>query len=86
MPLTTWNSDTPASITISPIAAAIMNAKLPNGQYMIASAQNNAAYAYGIPNVTLIGTSSLTTDQAAASLDYDLSKSRSALVQVLLPE
>jgi hypothetical protein len=72
--LTTWNSDTPVSITISPIAAAIMNAKLPNGQYMVASAQNSAPYSYGIPNVTLIGTSILTTDQAAASLDYDLSK------------
>jgi hypothetical protein len=51
-----------------------MNAKLPNGQYMIPSAQTSAPYAYGVPNVTLIGTSVLTTDQANASVDYDLSK------------
>jgi len=72
--LTTWNSGKPATITISPIASAIMNAKLPNGQYMIPSAQTSAQYAYGVPNVNLLGTSLLTTNQAAASLDYDLSK------------
>jgi len=62
------------SVTIDPIASALLNAKLPNGSYMIPSAQTNAPYAYGVPNVTLIGTSVLATDQAAASLDYDLSK------------
>jgi len=72
--LASWNNGTPASITISPIAAAIMNAKLPNGQYMIPSAQTSAPYQYGVPNVTLIGTSVLATDQAAATLDYDVSK------------
>ncbi|MGA2535516.1 MAG: carboxypeptidase regulatory-like domain-containing protein [Terracidiphilus sp.] len=72
--LTSWNEGTPATISISPIASAIMNAKLPNGQYMIPSAQSSAPYAYGVPNVTLQGTSQLTTDQAAASVDYDLSK------------
>jgi hypothetical protein len=71
--LTSWNEGKAATITISPIAAAIMNAKLPNGDFMIPSAQSSAPYAYGVPNVTLIGTSTLTTDQAAASLDYDLS-------------
>jgi len=71
--LTSWNEGKPATITISPIAAAIMNAKLPNGSYMIPSAQTSAGYMYGIPNVTLIGTSVLATDQATASLDYDLS-------------
>ncbi len=69
-----WNQGHAASVTINPIAAAIMNAKLPNGQYMIPSDQTNGAlYAYGVPNVTLFGTSILATDQAAASLDYDLS-------------
>jgi hypothetical protein len=76
--LTSWNlvsgTPTPAKITISPIAAALMNAKLSNGQYMIPSAQTNAAYMYGVPNVTLPGTSLLTTNQATTSLDYDLSK------------
>ena len=71
--LTSWNEGTPVSITISPIAAAIMNAKLPNGQYMIPTAQSSAPYAYGVPNVTLFGTSVLTTDQATAALEYDLS-------------
>jgi hypothetical protein len=72
--LTSWNEGKPASITISPIASALMNAKLADGSFMIPSAQTNSAYAYGVPNVTLIGTSVLATDQAAASLDYDLSK------------
>jgi len=72
--LTSWNNGTAKTITISPIAAAIMNATLPNGQFMIPSAQTSAAYAYGVPNVTLIGTSVLATDQATAALDYDLSK------------
>jgi Carboxypeptidase regulatory-like domain len=73
--LTSWNGGTPKAITISPIATAIMNAKLPNGQYMVPSAQTNAPYAYGVPNVNLQGTSMMTTDQAVADLDYDLSKS-----------
>jgi hypothetical protein len=71
--LTSWYSDGKThSVTISPIAAALMNAKLPDGSYMIPSAQNTGQYLYGIPNVTLIGTSVLATDQATASLDYDL--------------
>jgi hypothetical protein len=72
--LTSWNGGKAASVTISPIAAALMNAKLPNGSYMIPSAQTSAPYAYGVPNVTLFGTSVLATDQATASIDYDLSR------------
>jgi hypothetical protein len=72
--LTSWNGGTPTSITISPIATALMNAKLPNGQYMIPSAQSSAPYSYGVPNVNLQGTSVMTTDQAVADLDYDLNK------------
>jgi hypothetical protein len=60
--------------TISPIAAALLNAKLPNGQYVIPSAQSSAAYLYGVPNVTLLGTSRLTADQAVADIDYDVTK------------
>jgi hypothetical protein len=60
---------------ISPIAQALLTAKLPNGQYLIPSNQNpNATYGSNVPDVTLIGTSVLTADQAAASLDYDVSK------------
>jgi hypothetical protein len=73
--LTSWNNGKLTTVGISPIAAAIMNAKLPNGQYMIPSAQTSAPYAYGVPNVTLIGTSTMVADQATGSLDYDVNQS-----------
>lgn len=59
------------TVSIDPVAAAIMNTKLSNGQYLIPSAQSSAPYTYGEPNVVLIGTSRLRTDQATVSLDYD---------------
>jgi hypothetical protein len=71
--LSSW-AGKPTSVTIDPVASAIMNAKLPNGQFMVPSAQNSGAIQYGIPNVTLVGTSTLVTDQATASLDYAVSK------------
>ncbi len=70
--LTSWNNGTPINITISPIAAALMNAKLPNGQYMIPSSQNSSPYAYGVTNVTLNGTSFFTTNQATSSIDWNV--------------
>ena len=60
--------------TIDPIASALLNAKLPNGQYLIPSSQNSAPYAYSVPNVTLLGTSTLLADQASAAVDYDATK------------
>ncbi len=63
-----------SATTVDPIAAGLLNAKLPNGQYMIPSAQSNAPYQYGEPNVILVGTSVLTSDQATVDLDYDVSK------------
>ena len=57
--------------TIDPVAAALLNAKLPDGGYLIPSAQSSASYQYGVPNVYLIGTSRLRSDQATISLDYD---------------
>lgn len=66
-----WGGSTTAS-QINPIAAGLLNAKLPNGQYLIPSAQSNAPYQYGVPNVILIGTSQLTSEQAAISVDYDM--------------
>ncbi len=60
--------------TVDPVAFALLNAKLPNGQFLIPSAQSNAAYQYGEPNVNLIGTSMLTSNQGTLSLDYDLTK------------
>ena len=75
--LTSWNGGTPVSgtVTISPIAAALMNAKLPNGQYMIPSAQNSSPYAYGVSNVTLPGISLFTASQGTASVDDNLTGS-----------
>jgi hypothetical protein len=64
----------PFTGTISPIAAALLNAKLANGQYLIPSSQNSGTYQFGVPNVTLLGTSTLVADQANAALDYDVTK------------
>jgi hypothetical protein len=69
---TAWQGK-PFTGTIGPVAQAIMNAKLPNGQFLIPSAQSTGPYLYGVPNVTLIGTSLVTGDQATASVDYNVS-------------
>ena len=72
-----WNGGTvPAGFTLDPtgVAQALMNATLPNGQYLIPSAQSTAPFAYGVPNVTLLGTAILVGDQASAALDYDVTK------------
>lgn len=58
---------------IGPVALAIMNAKLPNGDYLIPSAQSQGPFQYGVPNVTLIGTSLMTGQQATAAIDYNWS-------------
>jgi hypothetical protein len=75
---TAWNKNTPISkfaLDPSGVAQALLNAKLPNGQYLIPSAPvGGAPYAFGVPNVTLLGTSTLIGDQATASLDYDVTK------------
>jgi hypothetical protein len=78
---TSWNTTGKAfTSSIDGVAAALMNAKLPNGQYLIPSAQSSAPYAYGVPNVTLIGNALMTSDQATASVDYDMnSKDRLSL-------
>jgi hypothetical protein len=66
----------PSGFALDPsgIAEALFNAKLPNGQYLIPTPANNNAYAYGVPNVTLLGKSLLVGDQATASVDYDVTK------------
>ncbi len=53
-----------------------MNAKLPNGQYLIPSDASSGAgdISIGVPNVTLLGTSTLVADQATARVDYDVTK------------
>jgi hypothetical protein len=72
---TSWDNGTPFTGTIDPIAQAILQAKLPDGSYMIPSAQGSGAFQFGQPNVTLIGTSVLTGNQAAASVQYNVSSS-----------
>ncbi len=71
-----WNTPTakPFVSAIDPIAMALMNAKLPDGSYLIPSAQSSVPYFFGVPNVNLIGTSMLAADQATASVDYDMTK------------
>lgn len=80
--LTSWNGGTPVATSgksaftgIDPIAFALMNAKLPDGSYLIPSAQTSAGYQYGVPNVTLIGHSIMTGNQATASVDYQVNDS-----------
>jgi Carboxypeptidase regulatory-like domain/TonB dependent receptor len=60
--------------TVDPVAAAILQAKLPNGQFLIPSAQNTnpAAIITGAPNVTLQSTPLARGDQASAALDYNI--------------
>jgi len=58
---------------IGPVAMAIMNAKLPDGSYLVPSAQSSGPFQYGVPNVTLIGTSLMTGQQASAGIDYNIS-------------
>jgi len=71
---TIWNNNKPFTSAIDPIAFALMNAKLPNGSFLIPSAQSSAGYQYGVPNVNLIGTSRMTSDQGTAAFDWDVSR------------
>lgn len=68
---------------MDPVAVALLNAKLPDGSYLIPSTQLPVAtqYAYTVPNVTLLGTSVMTADQATASVDYEVSKTDRASVK-----
>jgi hypothetical protein len=64
----------PGPVTIDPVAAALLTTKLPNGKFLIPSAQSSAPYEYGVPNVILIGTARLRSDQTTLSLDEDATK------------
>lgn len=70
-------SYTPVSTTsIDSIASALLNAKLPDGKYLIPSAQDTseATVLSNQPNVTLIGTDTFKAQQATGSIDYNLSQ------------
>ena len=57
---------------IDPIAMALMNAKLDDGTFLIPTAQSSNPYIYGVPNVTLIGDSTMTSDQANGNVDWQV--------------
>ena len=69
-----WGGSLTSTSQIDGVAAALLQQKLPNGQFLIPSAQSSAPYEYGVPNVYLIGTSRLRSDQATISLDDDATK------------
>jgi hypothetical protein len=71
---TEWTTKgTPFTGTIGPIASSLLNAKLPDGSFLIPSNQApGQAYQYGVPNVTLLGTSVLSGHHANAALDFDV--------------
>jgi len=73
---TAYNGGTlPGGFALDPtgVAQALFQATVPGGGYLIPTPQ---VIVSGVsqPNVTLVGTSMLVGDQAAASLDYDVSK------------
>jgi hypothetical protein len=75
--LNSWNDPSGAttaytSYDMGPIAVALLNAKLPNGQYLIPSAQSKTLNNGN--DVTLLAPTLFTGDQATASLDYNLTK------------
>jgi hypothetical protein len=68
----------PAAYTgaIDPVAQALFNATLPNGQFLIPSVQNTnpTALFSGAGNVFLPGSSVFDTNMAVGDLDYDVTK------------
>jgi Carboxypeptidase regulatory-like domain len=67
-----WAGSGSFTKAIDPIAMALMNAKLPDGSFLIPSAQSSNPYSYGVPNVTLIGNSIMTSDQANGNVDWQV--------------
>jgi hypothetical protein len=69
-----WAGGGTFSGAIGPIASALMNAKLPDGSYFIPSAQTapGTPYQFGVPNVTLVGNSLLTSNQANGNIDWQI--------------
>ncbi|MGH9607196.1 MAG: carboxypeptidase regulatory-like domain-containing protein [Terracidiphilus sp.] len=70
------NAKCPAITAFNPAAVGLLQAKLPNGNFLIPSptvsaAQAEANLANEEPDVTELGTSMFSGDQATASLDYN---------------
>lgn len=80
--INSWNATTksfagsgavvPFNGTYDPVAMALLQAKLNNGQYLIPSAQNTTIAPNLAPNVFLNGSSFFRADEAIASLDYNI--------------
>lgn len=64
------SNNCPSPSQYDPAAITLLQAKLPNGQYLIPSSSPNAVV--GQPNVSLIETSRFNADQATGDLDYDV--------------
>ncbi len=81
-------SPTPLTSTseIDGVAAALLQTKLPGGQYLIPSAQSSNTYVYGVPNVYLIGTSRLAIGPGYGCARRRCNRERSRVGKVLLPE
>ena len=67
-----WKGKGSFTKAIDPVAMALMNAKLPDGSYLVPSAQSSNPYIYGVPNVTLIGNSLMTSDQGTGNVDWQI--------------
>jgi len=67
-----WAGKGSFTSAIDPLSMALMNAKLPDGSYLIPSAQSSNPYTFGVPNVTLIGNAIMTSDQANGNVDWQL--------------
>ena len=71
---TSWNNGTALPGTLDPIAESLMQATLPGGGYLVPSAQSTGTVQFGVPNVTLLGTSTLVAEQANAAVDFDVTR------------
>lgn len=69
-------SSSPAFTGFDPAALKLLQAKLPNGQYLIPSVDSTAVteLANNQPDVTLFGSPSFLANQAVANLDYNATK------------
>ena len=63
-----------ASGDISPLAYAIMNYKLPNGQFLIPSAQNNDVSINYPENTFTVGTAYFLANRAVSNLDWNVNE------------
>ncbi len=73
----------PTPSQYDPAAVTLLQAKLPNGQYLIPSAAPGVVA--GQANASLIQTSRFDADQVTGDLDYDATPTDPRLSQVLLP-